>query len=46
MEIGHWAERAARDEGDRGFRAVMKGVTEPVGGEMVGGHCGECDRGR
>src|SRR5258706_5635581 len=38
MEIGHWAEGAARDEGDGGFGAITEGVTEPVGGQMVGGH--------
>jgi hypothetical protein len=38
MEIGHRAEGAAGDESDGGFGAVTKGVTEPVGRQLVAGH--------
>ena len=38
MEIGYWAEGAARDEGNGGFGTIAEGVTEPLGGQVVGRH--------
>ena len=43
MEVGDWAEGAARDEGDGRLGAIAKRVTEPVGGEMIAVHRGWCN---